>query len=56
MGQVSRVRYNILVGNPEDRRPFVTLKLVWVDTIKLDLTGLRVEECIRLIALNDDFL
>jgi hypothetical protein len=48
--------YKILVGNPEDKSPFVILRLRWVDSMKLNLTDISVKECIRLIVSSDGFL
>jgi hypothetical protein len=61
MGHVARIRkmrngYKILVGNPEDKRPFVIIGLMWVDNIKLDFTDNGVKEYIRLKVSNDGFL
>jgi hypothetical protein len=61
MGQVARMKkmrneYKILVGNPEDKRPFVILRLWYVVSIKLDLKDISMKEYIRLMLFNDGFL
>jgi hypothetical protein len=37
--------YNILVGEPEGKRPLVRPKRRWEDNIRMDLLGNRVLSC-----------